>query len=49
MYKVQAVGRSEIQTHPDLFKNESFSNFNPNICNTGYNLFNNCTRQQLKN
>lgn len=49
MYKVHVSGKPVQQTHPNLFKTEQFDNFNPNTCNTGYNLFNNCTRQQLKN
>ena len=48
MYNVKVEGKPIPQTHPELFRNEEFSDFNPNICNTGYNLFNNCTRQQLK-
>ena len=31
-----------------LFINESFDSFNPNPQDIGYGLFNNCTRQQLK-
>jgi len=49
MYNVNVVGKPVHQTHPGLFKTEQFDKFNPNSCNTGYNLFNNCTRQQLKN
>ena len=49
MYNVKVESKPVPQTHPGLFRNEEFSNFNPNICNTGNELFNNCTRQQLKN
>lgn len=31
-----------------LFKQQQFSDFNPNTCNLGQNTFNNHTRQQLK-
>ena len=31
-----------------LFKNERFDNFNPNTCNLGFQLFNNHTRNQLR-
>ena len=33
----------------DLFKEERFEAFNPNPENIGKGLFNNCTRQELKN
>ena len=32
-----------------LFKKESFYAFNPNKCNLGYKMFNNHTKQQVKN
>jgi hypothetical protein len=36
------------QPFPGLFADHSFSDFNPNPENVGSGLFNNCTRQQLK-
>lgn len=36
-------------TNPLLFKQETFAPFNPNVCNTGYKLFNNHTRVQIRN
>jgi len=36
------------QPYPELFSESSFEKFNPNPENLGGNLFNNCTRQQLK-
>jgi hypothetical protein len=36
------------QPFPDLFKKETFSPFNPNPDRLGEGLFQNCTRQQLK-
>ena len=47
MYKVVVSGRQERQPFPGLFETQQFAPFNPNSCNTGYNLFDNCTRQQL--
>lgn len=39
----------KIRDHSLLFNNEmEFNRFNPNPCNLGFNLFNNHTRQQLK-
>jgi len=32
-----------------LFKRETFDQFNPNMCNTGRDIFNNNTRVQIKN
>jgi hypothetical protein len=37
------------QPFPYLFKNEDFSEFNPNTENIAHGLFQNSTRQQLKN
>jgi hypothetical protein len=34
--------------HNSLFLKETFNDFNPNPNNLGYELFGNCTRQQLK-
>ena len=34
--------------HKNLFKNENFQPFNPNINNLGYQLFYNNTRIQMK-
>ena len=36
------------QPHEQLFKEQSFTQFNPNPHNLGYQLFNNSTRHQLK-
>ena len=47
MYQVAVSGRQEHQPFPGLFQSQAFAPFNPNSCNTGYNLFDNCTRQQL--
>ena len=48
LYVTEVTGRKEIQSHPYLFKNETFSNFNPNTLNLGNDVFNNATRQQFK-
>ena len=42
------AGRREVMTNPLLFKEPQFSSFNPNLCGTGYKLFNNFTRQQVR-
>jgi len=36
-------------SHGLLFKEEKFSNFNPNSCNLGHKVFNNFMRQEIKN
>jgi hypothetical protein len=36
-------------TNQLLFNEERFNSFNPNMCNTGYKLFNNYTRVQIRN
>lgn len=48
LYNTVVVGRNEVQTHPQLFTEERFSEFNPNTQQLGFNLWNNHTRQQLK-
>ena len=48
LYQVEVIGRQEIQTHPALFQQEQFQPFNPNTLNLGTDIFNNATRQQLK-
>jgi hypothetical protein len=48
LYNVVVVGRNEPHTHPYLFKEENYEQFNPNTQQLGYNLWNNHTRQQLK-
>jgi hypothetical protein len=48
LYNVDVVGRQEKQTHPYLFKEENYEQFNPNTQQLGYHLWNNHTRQQLK-
>jgi len=42
------VDRPVRMTNEGLFKKEVFNNFNPNTCNTGYRLFNNHTRIQIR-
>lgn len=49
LYQVEVVGRQEPQTHPALFEEPYFQPFNPNTLGLGGELFNNSTRQQLKN
>ena len=49
MYQVQVAGRPEAQPFPGLFTEPDLAPFNPNVCNLGRNIFDNCTRQQLKN
>ena len=49
MYQVQVTGRPEAQPFPGLFVESELAPFNPNVCNLGGNIFDNCTRQQLKN
>jgi hypothetical protein len=48
LYRVEVVGRQEVQNHPALFNQEQFAPFNPNTLNLGTDIFNNSTRQQLK-
>lgn len=49
MYKTSVQGNNIKQPYPDLFREENFNAFNPNVCNLGKKLFDNCTRVQLKN
>jgi len=49
MYNVVVSGRNVEQPFPRLFMTPELESFNPNICNTGNNFFNNYTRQQIKN
>ena len=49
MYQTYVTGTNVKQPFPDLFREETFNNFDPNTCNLGGNIFANCTRQQLKN
>ena len=49
MYKHTVQGNNEKQPYPGLFREEIFNEFNPNVCNLGNRLFDNCTRVQLKN
>jgi hypothetical protein len=37
------------QPFPGLFQNEHFNSFNPNPENVGQGLFQNCTRQEIRN
>ncbi len=48
MYHVTAVGRQEEQQCPGLFKEERFSDFNPNTCDVGKDIWGNNTRVQLR-
>ena len=48
LYQVQVDATNEVQTHPDLFRQQDFAPFNPNTCNTGKMFFDNFTRQQIK-
>ena len=48
MYRVHVDATDAVQPYPDLFHKIDFAPFNPNICNTGHNIFDNCTRQQIK-
>lgn len=49
LYNVEVVGRQENQQFPRLFLSQEFTPFNPNPHNLGQDVFNNSTRQQLKN
>ena len=51
MYNVDVGGRMEQQTHKLLFETDDLGYFNPNpdTENVGHNIFNNCTREQIKN
>ena len=49
LYNVQVVGRHEEQPFPGLFSVQELEPFNPNTYNLGNDIFNNSTRQQLKN
>lgn len=49
LYNVVAVGRQEIQPFPSLFTEQTYTEFNPNTQKIGNDLWNNHTRQQLKN
>lgn len=48
LYHVNVVGRNVEQPFPDLFTTPKMDDFNPNTCNIGKNVFDNCTRQQVK-
>lgn len=49
LYNVVVVGRKENQAFPYLFAQDTYNQFNPNTQNLGNDLWNNHTRQQLKN
>ena len=49
LYKANVIGDNIRQPYPELFKEERFNSFNPNVCNLGNKLFDNCTRVELKN
>lgn len=47
---IQISGNDKVQDHSLLFEDNTITTpFDPNACNIGYNLFNNHTRQQVKN
>jgi len=48
LYEVKVDGNNIDQNYPLLFDKQEFDAFNPNTCNLGSNLFDNCTRQQIK-
>jgi len=49
LYKFSFKNNNNLQQpFPGLFQNEHFNSFNPNPENLGQGLFQNCTRQQLK-
>ena len=47
LYNVNVVSRPVNQPHPDLFQEQEFKPFNPNIINGGTKIFNNSTRLQM--
>jgi len=49
LYNTEVVGRQEQQTFPGLFSPQTLQPFNPNTYNLAQDVFNNSTRQQLKN
>ena len=51
MYEVHVKGSNVIQPFQDLFEEQNLASFNPNPDNekVGFNVFNNFTRQQVKN
>lgn len=49
MYVNEVQGTNEVQPFPDLFTQQQFQDFDPNVCNLGNNMFDNCTRVQIKN
>jgi hypothetical protein len=49
LYNSDNIETNQMQPYPKLFEPAMFDNFNPNSHNLGNNVFNNSTRQQLKN
>jgi|TARA_B110000858_G_C17713621_1_gene431832 hypothetical protein len=51
MYEVNVKGSNVVQPFRDLFEEQNLASFNPNPDNkkVGFNVFNNFTRQQVKN
>ena len=49
LYKYNINYNDEQQPFPELFRKETFNNYNPNSCNLGNDVFHNHTQQQLKN
>tara|TARA_Y100001958_G_C21248343_1_gene580926 strand:+ start:8835 stop:9371 length:537 start_codon:yes stop_codon:yes gene_type:complete len=48
LYNMKIESKPTQQPFPGLFQEEKFKDFDPNVCNLGNNLFDNCTRVQLK-
>ena len=47
LYNVKITSRPVEQPHPDLFREQEFNVFNPNVINGGNKIFNNSTRLQM--
>ena len=47
LYNVKVVSRPVNQPHPDLFHEQEFKPFNPNVISGGKQIFNNSTRLQM--
>ena len=46
--RIHSNGNDRVQNHSLLFQDNKMTPFNPNSCDMGYNVFNNHTRQQVK-
>ena len=49
LYEVEVFGRQETQPFPNLFEEPNLAPFNSNPHNIAQDVFNNSTRQQIKN